>query len=282
MSKNTNKEPEYILSSINTPLLNYKVYKMHAKEKMLYGLIGLVAGGMLGILFYGGLFKDEEGLATMYTYIADLVVFLLVGIIVAKLFLQIMTNTLKNKRTAKLRVQFRDFLSALSNSMATGMNVNDSLEAAYGDLSVQYSKDSYIAIEIAELINGIRNNIPIEDSIMSLGERSGIDDISNFGVVFSVCYRTGGNIKDIVKRTTDIISEKMIISEEIQTKITSNKMQLNVMMVIPIVIMLMLKSMSSDFAKSYATPVGIVCITVALGCFIGAYMVGTKIMDIKG
>lgn len=280
MAKNNN-EPEYILSSINTPLLNYKYYKMKKSEKLTYFLGLLVIGGMIGFLFYGGLFKNEEG-ATTLTKLSNAIVFMGGGLIANKIFMPVLQDRLRSKRLSKLKIQFRDFLAALSTSMSSGMNVNDSLIAAYGDLCEQYSKDSYIAMETKEMIDGIQNNVPIEDTIYSLGERSGVEDISNFATVFSVCYRTGGNLKEVIKRSSDLISEKMIITEEINTKITSNKMQLNVMMMVPIVMMVLMKMMSFKFAESFASPVGIVAITIALGIFIGAYKMGRSIMDIRG
>ena len=113
------------------------------------------------------------------------------------------------------------------------------------------------------------------------GKRSGIADIENFANVFAICMRTGGNFKEIVRRTNDIISEKMIINEEIQTKLTSNKMQLRAMNVIPIVIVGVMKGMSSQFAQGFTTVVGVAAITVALGVFVAAYKIGNKIMDVK-
>ena len=59
-------------------------------------------------------------------------------------------------------------------------------------------------------------------------------------------------------------------------------MQRNVMMMVPIVMMVLMKMMSSEFAESFASPVGVVAITVALGIFIGAYKMGRSIMNIRG
>ena len=132
------------------------------------------------------------------------------------------------------------------------------------------------------MIDGMQNSIPIEEMLVSLGERSEIEDIKNFGAVFEICYRAVGNMKDIVRRTNSIISEKIEISEEIETALTSNKSQFTAMMVIPVVLVLLLRLMSSSFAASFATAPGVIAITIAIGIFIGAYKIGQKIMDIKG
>ncbi len=281
MAKKREKEPQYYMSAIHNPVRNYNVYYLNAGEKMLFTLALMIVGGAVGLIFYGGLFK-VDGKATFATNISDAVVFVVVGLIVTKIFLPIIAEMFRTRRLDKLKMQFRDFLFSLSNSLAGGMNVNESLINAYSDMEMQFTEDSDIAKEVREIIKGIENNIPVEEMMSDFGRRSGADDISNFAIVFETAYRTGGNLKDIVRRTADIISQKTMINAEIKTKLTSNKMQMNVMLIIPVFLMLLLKNSSAEFAESFAGVVGIICITVAVGFFIGAYKIGQKIMDIKG
>lgn len=276
-----NTEPQFYISKINTQVMNYRVYVMRPKEKILYSALLFLVGGIIGLIFYGGLFK-KDGETTILTLISDIVVFTLIGLFACKNFLPVITESLQKKRTDKLKKQFCDFASALTNALSSGMNMTDSLVAVYSDLKNQFSDDSYIVQEVGEMINGVNNNIPIETMLEDFGVRSGISDITNFATVFSTCYRTGGNIKSIVRRTTEIISEKIMISSEIETAITSNKMQMKIMNVLPIVIVLMMRVLSSDFAKSFSSIVGVIGLTVSAGLTIAAYKLGNKIMDIKG
>lgn len=275
------KEPEYYLSRINTPVLNYKTYKMKPYEKILYSSFLFGAGGVVGLIFYGGLFK-ADGRATLMTMISNLVVFGVAGLIAIKYFFPIVKQSLIRKREETLKKQFCNFASALTNALSSGMNMNDSLHAVYEDLQEQYSDEAFIVKEVQEIINGVNNNIAIETMLEDFGIRSGIQDINNFSTVFATCYRTGGDIKSVVRRTTEIISEKTMISSEIETAITSNKMQMNVMNVLPIVIVFMMRMMSQDFAQSFATIIGVFGLTVSVALTIGAYKLGQKIMDIKG
>lgn len=280
--KTKEKQPQYYTSKINTQVLNYNVYEMNAKEKMLYSTLLLVVGGVVGLIYYGGLFKDEDGSSTLMTFISNIVVFIGVGLLAIKMFLSVICESLKKRRINKLKKQFAEFAASLANALSTGMNVTDSLLAVYSDLQKQYSDDAYIVIEVQEIINGINNNIPIEVMLEDFGIRSGIPDITNFATVFATCYRTGGNIKSIVRRTTDIISEKIMITSEIETTITSNKMQMNIMNVLPIVILVMLRVMSAQFAESFASIIGVIGLTISAGLTIASYKLGQKIMDIKG
>lgn len=276
-----NNGPQYYVSKTNTQVLNYDVYVMKKTEKFLYMLLLFIAGGAVGLIFYGGLFK-EDGQATLMTTISNFVVFAIVGLLAIKYFLPTINESLRNKRTEKLKKQFCDFAAALTNALASGMNMTDSLNAVYLDLQSQYSDEAYIVEEVREIINGVNNNIPIETMLEDFGIRSGVPDILNFSTVFATCYRTGGDIKSVVRRTTEIISEKIMISSEIETAITSNKMQMNIMNVLPIVIVLMMRLMSQEFANSFGSIIGVVGLSITVALTIGAYKLGQKIMNIKG
>ncbi|MFV0364029.1 MAG: type II secretion system F family protein [Suipraeoptans sp.] len=275
------REPEYIKSAINTPMINYQVYYMNMKEKILTFFVAFFAGGGIGLVFYGGQFRNSDGMTTDATTISNVILFVLIGFIVTIIFFPIRRKQLLLKRKDELTQQFRSFLEALSTSLSSGMNMNEALNSAYTDLSNNYSKGSYILMETKEIISGLKNNVSLESMLDSFGYRSQIDDIKNFGVVFNVCYRAGGNLNDVVRRTNTIISEKIEISAEIETALASNRSQFTAMMVIPVVMMLLLRVMSSAFAASFATPAGIVAITVAIGLFALAYRLGQKIMSVK-
>lgn len=276
-----NVQPQFYTSKINSQVINYDVYIMKPLEKILYSIILFAIGGSIGLVFYGGLFK-ANGEATVITEISNIIVFSIVGFIAIKKFLPAVANSLKKKRIDKLKKQFCDFASALTNALASGMNINDSLTAVYNDLKTQYSDDTYIVQEVGEIINGVNNNIPVETMLKDFGDRSGVSDISNFATVFATCYRTGGNIKSIVRRTTEIISEKIMISSEIDTAMTSNKMQMNIMNVLPVIIVFMMRMMSKDFSDSFSSFIGVIGLSISAALTVAAYKMGNKITDIKG
>lgn len=272
---------QYVNSPLNNKMLDYKVYKMTWMEKSLYVLIAFMVGGAAGLIFYGGLFK-EDGYATTKTMISNIIVFCMVGILTVKIFLPIQMENLRRKRQNKLKQQFQDMLESLSTSFIAGSNVMDSFMNAYRDTKLQYGAEALIVKELEEILEGINNNISIEEMMSSFGNRSGVEDIRNFANVFETCYRKGGNLKDVIRRTHSIISEKMAITDEIETKLTSNKTQQKVMNLMPILLIAMLRFTNETFAENFAKPTGIISITIAIGMFLFAYFWGRKIVDIKG
>lgn len=277
-----NKLPEYGLSEVtNMQTINYKVYHLKTWEKIVYFLIAFAAGAFVGYLFYGNLGKDEYGQATMITYILNISIPTIVGLIAGKMFLPIRQKQIIEKRRKNLRDQFRDMLEGLVTSLGAGNNVPDSFSAVYEDLKIQYEADSYILKELEIILAGIRHNVPVEDILMDFGVRSGISDIETFANVFNISYRKGGNIKDVIRNTHNIISEKIEITEDIETTVTSGKMDQKIMLVMPIALISIIKFMSPEFAENFATPTGIIATTIAIVCFVGAYFLGKTMLDIK-
>ncbi len=274
-------EPQYYVSATNIPTYNYKVYYMKPMEKVLYFIIAFIVGAAVGYLFYGGLAKDEFGNATVLTWILNISISGIVGTVAGIAFIPMRTEQIIDKQRRKLNLQFRDMLEALNTSLGAGKNVVDSFHSVYDDLKVQYDEGAYILKELEVILSGMANNVDIEDLLYDFGVRSGIEDIVSFANVFKICYRKGGNIKDTIRSTHNILSDKMEINEDIETIVTSNKTEQNIMIMMPIMLIAMIKMMSPDFAKNFTTVSGILSTTVAIAMFVAAYFVGKAVLNIK-
>ncbi len=274
-------QPQYYRSATNIQTLNYNVYFMSAVEKILYGALAFVAGAAVGYLFYGGIGVDEFGEPTALTWFLNIVIMAGVGAAAARAFLPIRTKQLCAARQSKLRSQFRDMLEAISTSLSAGKNVQESFSGVYEDLKNQYEEDAFILQELYVINDGIANGITIEELLADFGQRSGCEDIQDFASVFEICYRKGGNIRDTVRNTYDILSDKMAINEEIETIVTGSKSEQSLMLVMPVLLIGMIKLGSPDFAANFVTPSGLAATTIALVLFVASYFVGRIVLDIK-
>lgn len=275
------REPEFFRSATNIKTRNYKVYYMKPLEKLLTFLVAFAAGAAVGYLFYGGIGKDEFGQATTLTLVLNILIPSVVGVIAGVLFLPIRVNSIIAKRKMNLRHQFRDMLDALTTSLGAGKNIVDSFKSVQEDLKVQYDEDAYILEELEVILSGIANNIPIEDLLLDFGERSSIDDIKSFSNVFKINYRKGGNIKDVIRNTHSILSDKMEIYEDIETIASSSRLEQSIMIIMPIGLVAMIKMMSPEFAANFVSPSGLVATTISIAIYVAAYYIGKKVLDIK-
>jgi len=239
---------------------DYEVYHFSLPERVLYFLIGVAAGGVVSYIFY-----------------ENIILSVIIAVLCGLVYPTVRKKQLIEKRKKKLLLQFRDCLESLSTSLGSGSNVPHAFEAVAGDMSVQYGQDSDIVREISIINVGISDNITVENLLMDFGERSGIPDIKNFADVFDICYRKGGNIREIVKSAYQIICDKVDVQLEINTSVASKRMEQNAMLVMPIVFIFLLKMMGSDMINLHSID-GILSTTAGLVCFIVAYFVGKKIL----
>ena len=279
--KNQPMEPEYYMSATNMPTLNYRVYYMKPLEKLLYFLLAFAVGAAVGYLFYGGIGVNKYGDPTTTTWVLNITIPTIVGAIAGYLYVPMRVKSIIEKRRSELSRQFRDMLDSLTTSLGAGKNVIDSFVGVYEDMKVQYDADAYIIKELEVIIAGMHNNIAIEDLLEDFGKRSDNDDILSFANVFKISYRKGGNIKEIIRNTHEILSDKMEISEDIETMVTSNRTEQNIMIVMPIALIGLIKMMSPEFAANFVKPSGILSTTISIVIFVVAYFVGKSILDIK-
>lgn len=282
MSKNkkSTAEPLYELSATNMKMANYKSYKMSLNEKLLYFILAFAAGAAVAYLFYGGIGK-VNGKPTTVTYVCDMVIMSLIGLIAAFIFMPLRRGQIITARKKKLRRQFIDLLDSLASSVSAGKNMPDAFAGAREDLLVQYQPDSFIINEVDNIIEGIRNNVDISAMLVNFGQRSGIDDIKTFGKVFEVAYSTGADMREVIRNCHLILSSKCEIEGDIEAKVASNKNEQYVMMIMPIVLVLMIKLSDSDFSANFATPTGIICTTAAIAMFLVSYFIGRMILKIE-
>lgn len=282
MAKNKKeKQPEFVRSLTNQSAYNYAVYTLKPKEKILWACIAFVVGAIAAYIFYGGIGKNSYGEPTLTTHICNAVIMVTAGLFAAKMFLPIRRDQILKKRLKDLRIQFVALLDSLSVSFSTGMNAPSAFTTALNDLKVQYKEDSYIVQEVRMILDGININIPIEELLSDFGKRSGIRDIESFGQVFETVYRQGGDMKDVVRATHEIISSKTQIELEIETMVASNRNEQRIMLVMPFMIIGMIKMMGGDFAANFTTPSGLVFTTIGVIMFVISYYIGKAVLNIE-
>lgn len=242
---------------------DYNIHRFTQKEKLRFFLLGGVASGALLYIFYESIFAS-----------------LILGAVMGYFLLPVFNRWLVERRRKKLLLQFKDLLDALNTSLGTGKNVFDAFSAAQSDLAVEYPSDADILREVAIILNGITNNMQIEDLLKDLGQRSGLKEIIDFAAVFETCYRKGANMQQVIHNTVEVITDEIEIGMEIQTMVSGQKSEQNVMLFMPIVFVVMLKTMGGNLVD-LSTPVGVACMTAALVLFGIAFWVSRKILDIK-
>jgi tight adherence protein B len=259
------KTDEDIPQSNNNDLINYDVYIMTLKERILYSLIAAVAIFAVAFVFYQNVIISS--IAACFSL----------------LYPKLKAKDLMRKRKNELTTQFKDSLYGLSTSLAAGKSIEMAFRESLKDLKTLYpSSDAHIIKEFQYIVRKIDNGETVEVALYDLAHRANIEDIQSFADVFYSCKRSGGNLVKIIKNTSDIIRDKIEIKQDIETMITEKKFDQKILNIMPIGLILMLSLTAKDFMYPvFHSLNGRVVMTIALLLFVAAYFISKKIMDIE-
>ena len=187
-----------------------------------------------------------------------------------------------NEQRSLLSLQFRESILAVSTALNAGYSVENAFIEAYHDMRKMYGDDAPITKEYQRIVLRLRDNEQIEDIVRDFGRRSGIEDINDFAGVFESAKRIGGDMTAIIKKASSGISEKIDVKREIETSMSSRKLELKIMTAVPFCILLYLQITSSDFISVlYHNPTGQIIMTAALVLYLLGIITAEKIINIE-
>jgi len=171
---------------------------------------------------------------------------------------------------------------SLSSGLQAGFSIENAFLEAGKDVICLYGKDSLIGLEAEWFRRGIRNNVPLEELFLNLGRRSCQEDMENFAEVFSIARKSGGNMREIIRKSAEVTGERIYVQKEIQTLLSSRKYEQKIMNLIPILIIAYLQLTSRGyFDVLYGNLPGILIMTGALAVYLTAWYLSEKIVEIE-
>ncbi|MGX7417491.1 type II secretion system F family protein [Carnobacterium gallinarum] len=183
-----------------------------------------------------------------------------------------------------LNLQFKEAVQSLSASLAAGRSAESSFQEVAYDLKLLYpDPNTYILKEFDIINRRVENGEPLERAIEDFAQRSDVEDIMNFADVFVTCKRTGGSLVEVMKRTADIISDKLEVQQDMKVLVSQKKFEAQILNLMPVGMVLLLKLTGGDYLNplyDWNGP-GPVIMTVCLLFLLAAYLIGQKIMNIK-
>ena len=228
------------------------------------GILGYVLGFLIFWLFYRS------------TPMAIVVAFFVVpGAISVNI------SSAKKRRLNRLLSQFQSMLESLVVSLQSGSTDLAAFKHALADMELMYSEKADIVKEVATVIAKFDYGISIGEALMDIAERSKLEDIKLFANVYLSIQGKGDKTREIVMKTQKVLSDKITIQNEIKTISSGALMEINIMVVIPIVIVAMMGFMGGELMGGLFTTGGRIATTFAICIFIGAYFMGKKIASIE-
>lgn len=244
---------------------DYNTYVMGIKQRIFFISIAASVIFAAGFLFYRSV----------------LISLLLTPL--ALLYPKIKTKEIIKRRKRELNIQFKDLLYSLASSVSAGKTIESAFRTALDDLSVLYPEPSaYILAEIRNIISRLDTNETLESALFEFAGRAGLEDIDNFVNVLNISRRTGGNVAQIIRNTSSIISDRIEVSQEIDMMLAERRFEQKVLNAVPVFMVALLSVSAAEYMHPvFNTAAGRVTMTVALAMMAAAWFISSKLNDIK-
>lgn len=188
----------------------------------------------------------------------------------------------REKEVERLALEFRDGILAMAGALRAGKSAEHAFAEAARELRLLHGKESVMAAEFQQVKIETDSNMPLETAVLKMAARCRVDEIQVFAEVFSVARRTGGELGRILADTAETIGERIRVQEDISALLHGRRLELQIMRITPAFLMAYLQLTTPDyFVPLYTEAAGRVVMLLAFACYLAAWVMGEKILEIR-
>jgi tight adherence protein B len=219
------------------------------------------------------------GAATMLTLLAAALVAGPIGV-VAALLVPVAAHLLIERRVAKQRSLFAEQLPDNLQVIASAMRAGHSFVGAL-QVVVEEAPEPTRA-ELTQVIADERLGVPLEEAFATAVRRMQSQDLEQVAVVAALQRETGGNTAEVLDRVNETMRERVALRRLVSTLTAQGRMSRWVLTGIPIVLLLLLTSISPAYMHPlYSTAIGKALLLAAAVMVIAGSLVIKRIVNIK-
>lgn len=179
----------------------------------------------------------------------------------------------------ELASQFRECILSVATLLQAGYSVENAFLECRQDMALMYGEEAVICRELTFIKRGLNINISLEELLGDLALRSNCEEIAQFAQIFTLAKRNGGNMAEIIRSSAHQIGRQIELKQEVQTLLGGKKMELMIMKLMPFGILLYIDMGNRGYFDSlYHNLTGAAIMTGCLGVYLGAYLLGERIM----
>ncbi len=152
---------------------------------------------------------------------------------------------LKRQRAKRLK----DFNGALPDAidmMARALRAGHSVSSAIEVLAEQAG--AAVAVEFASVFRQQNFGLPLRDALLQMADRVPSKDLSFLVTAILVHKETGGNLTEILDRTTHVIRERLRIEGEVRTHTAQGRLTGWILSLLPVVMLVLLNLINPGYS----------------------------------
>ena len=191
------------------------------------------------------------------------------------------TEKIEEKQSSFL-LQFKEMTECVAAALNVGYSAENAFKEAKKEMKVLYIEKSMIGTELDFIVRKIRLQIPLEQILEEFAKRVELEDVKNFATVFASAKRSGGDMIAIINNTASQIGEKIDVKREIDIILAAKKYEFKIMCVIPYAMIMYMQLSFPEFMQSlYGNLIGIGVMTICLGAYAFACILGARLIRIE-
>lgn len=193
-------------------------------------------------------------------------------------FFQLQSERRKRRKREYL-LQFKECIQSVSVSLKAGYAAENAFMESEKDMLGMFGEKSQIVADLRRIRAGLANRRTLDEMLFLMGEQSKEEEVQEFADVFHIAKRQGGDLSGMIQSACDMISKEIDLEEEIMVFLASQKMQQNIMDVMPMMIVLYMDFTNPGYFTSlYHNPQGVLIMTVCVVIYVAAYILSEKIL----
>lgn len=173
------------------------------------------------------------------------------------------------QRLKKFNAALPDSIDLLARALRAGHSVASAIEA------VSQQGQEPVASEFGEVFRSQNFGLPFRDAMLQLAERVPSSDLRFLVTAMMVQKETGGNLTEILDRTTYVIRERLRIQGEVKTKTAQGRLTGVILALLPIILGVLINVINPGYARPLFTdPLGKKMLYMGMGLIaVGAFFI---------
>jgi len=157
----------------------------------------------------------------------------------------------RKRRVKQFNNALPDAIDLMSRALKAGHSVSSAIEV------VAEQGREPVASEFREVFRAQNFGLPYRDALIQLADRVPSADLRFLVTAMMVQKETGGNLTEILDRTTYVIRERLRIYGEVRTKTAQGRLTGMILAALPIILGVIINIINPGYAKPLiATPIG--------------------------
>ena len=182
----------------------------------------------------------------------------------------------KWRRVGKFNAALADAIDLMARALRAGHSMASSIEV------IAQQSPEPLASEFATCFQQQKFGIPFRDALLAMGERVPSDDLQFLITAVLVQKETGGDLTDILDRTTAVIRDRIRIQGEVSTRTAQGRLTGMILSALPIALLILINIITPGYSTVlFHDPLGQKLLMAGgILILIGGFII-SKIVDIK-